>query len=80
MEAGLTTPPAGCTWDDVQVWIYLLGQPFPTEVGTTFALQHSLADAVRTSIDRARFPLVLAGNCSSALGTVSGIRAGSRTR
>ena len=49
--------------------------PFPTEVGTTFALQHSLADAVRTSIDRERFPLVLAGNCSSALGTVSGVRA-----
>ncbi|HUQ79559.1 MAG TPA: arginase family protein [Gemmatimonadaceae bacterium] len=49
--------------------------PFPTEVSTTFALQHSLADAVRTSIDRERFPLVLAGNCSSSLGIMSGIRA-----
>jgi arginase len=47
----------------------------PTEIGTTFALQHSLADAVRTSIGRERFPLVLAGNYSSTLGTVSGVRA-----
>ena len=47
---------------------------FPTEVGTTFALQHALSGAVRAAIEGGRFPLVLAGNCSSSLGTVSGVR------
>jgi len=59
---------------DVAAAIIDVPTPFPTEIGTTFALQHSLSDAVRTAIDGGRFPIVLAGNCSSSLGTVSGIR------
>ncbi|HEX6049474.1 MAG TPA: arginase family protein [Gemmatimonadaceae bacterium] len=49
---------------------------FPTEVGTSFALHRALSDSVRTAVAGGAFPLVLAGNCGSALGTVSGVRAG----
>ena len=49
--------------------------PFPTEVGTSFALYRVLSDTVRAAVAGETFPLVLAGNCGSALGTVSGIRA-----
>ena len=48
--------------------------PFPTEVGTSFALYRPLSDEVRATIARGAFPMVLAGNCGSALGTVSGLR------
>ena len=50
--------------------------PFPTEVGTSFAVYRSLAKRVATAVRRGEHPLVLAGNCGSALGTVSGIQAG----
>jgi arginase len=49
---------------------------FPTEVGTSFELYRSLADRVRGAVVGRTFPMVLAGNCGSSLGTVSGIRAG----
>lgn len=49
---------------------------FPTEIGTSFALHRALAEGVRTTVDSGAFPLILAGNCGSALGTVSGLRAG----
>ena len=48
---------------------------FPTEIGTAFALHRALSDAVRAAVAGGRLPLVLAGNCNSALGTVSGVRA-----
>ena len=48
---------------------------FPTEVGTSFELHRSLADRVREAVTDRAFPLVLAGNCGSSLGTVSGVRA-----
>jgi arginase len=48
---------------------------FPTEVGTSFELYRGLADRVRRAMTDRAFPLVLAGNCGSSLGTVSGVRA-----
>lgn len=48
---------------------------FPTENGTTFELARQLSALVRESADRDAFPLVLAGNCASSLGTVAGLRA-----
>jgi arginase len=48
---------------------------FPTEIGTSFALHRALAESVRTAVSSGAFPLILAGNCGSALGTVSGVRA-----
>lgn len=49
--------------------------PFPTEIGTSFTLHRALAKGVSTTVADGAFPLVLAGNCGSALGTVSGVRA-----
>lgn len=51
--------------------------PFPMEVGTSFALHRALSDAVRAAVAGGAWPLVLAGNCGSALGTVSGLRGAS---
>jgi arginase len=48
---------------------------FPTEIGTSFALHRVLAERVCAAAASGAFPLVLAGNCGSALGTVSGVRA-----
>jgi len=44
---------------------------FPTEIGTSFALYRVLAEDVRATVTGGAFPLTLAGNCGSALGTVS---------
>lgn len=46
-----------------------------TEVAGAFDLARSIADAVRTALAGNAFPLVLAGNCFSALGTVTGLGA-----
>src|SRR5215471_9617536 len=50
---------------------------FPTEVGTSFAVYRSLSEHVCAAISRGGFPMILAGNCGSSLGTVSGIRTAS---
>lgn len=49
---------------------------FNTEIGTSFDLHRTLAGAVATAAGCGRLPIVLAGNCGSSIGTVSGIRAG----
>ena len=46
---------------------------FTTEIGTTFELNRLLAKQVNSAISRKMFPLVLAGNCNSCLGTLAGI-------
>jgi len=46
---------------------------FTTEVGTAFELNRLLAARVRIARDQGRFPVVLAGNCNSCLGTLAGI-------
>src|SRR5262249_40881070 len=50
--------------------------PFPREVGTTFDLVRRLADRVRVAVAGGRLPLVLAGNCFSAVGTLAGLGGG----
>ena len=44
-----------------------------TEVGTAFELNRLLAAQVGSAIRNKRFPVVLAGNCNSCLGTLAGI-------
>src|SRR5512147_650850 len=44
-----------------------------TEVGTAFELNRALAKQVSSAISSQMFPLVLAGNCNSCLGTLAGI-------
>lgn len=47
----------------------------PTETSIAFDLAARISGAVRASLEANRFPLVLAGNCMSALGTVAGLGA-----
>lgn len=46
---------------------------FPTEVTCAFDLAAKLSASVSEARQRGRFPLVLAGNCMSSVGTVSGL-------
>jgi arginase len=46
---------------------------FPLEVQTSFDLVRRLAAGVRAALAAGQFPLVLAGNCFSAVGTLAGL-------
>jgi len=46
---------------------------FTTEIGTTFELNRLLAEQISSTIRSKVFPIVLAGNCNSCLGTLAGI-------
>jgi arginase len=50
----------------------------PAEIRTAFELARRLAVAVRAARAAGRFPLVLAGNCNSAIGTLAGLAPASR--
>lgn len=52
--------------------------PFPTEIASAFGTADALARQVRMAMRQRRIPLVLAGNCFSAVGVVSGLPRGSR--
>jgi arginase len=45
----------------------------PNEIGTSFAILRELARVVGETVAGGEFPLVLGGNCSTALGTVTGL-------
>jgi arginase len=47
--------------------------PFPTEIGTSFDLSRRLSTLVAAAHSAKSFPLVLAGNCGTCLGTLSGV-------
>jgi arginase len=46
---------------------------WPAEIQTSFELMRMLAVAVREARAAGRFPIVLAGNCNTAIGTVAGL-------
>lgn len=46
---------------------------FTTEIGTAFELNRSLAEQVSSAMRMEMFPIILAGNCNSCLGTLAGI-------
>jgi arginase len=46
---------------------------FPCDVGTTFELARRLAGCVQAAVTGAYLPVVLAGNCFSAVGTLAGL-------
>lgn len=50
-----------------------------SEIDAALALQRTVAGYVRAAIDDDAFPLVLAGNCNTAVGTVAAMTAGTRT-
>lgn len=74
LQAGLTTHLLGKGHyvADVQVIEDDPDQP-PAEIRTAFELSRRLAAAVRAARAAGRFPLVLSGNCNSAVGTLSGL-------
>ncbi len=49
------------------------------EIRTAFGLMAALAAAVRTARAAGHFPLVLAGNCNTCIGTVAGLGGGAGT-
>jgi arginase len=49
---------------------------FPSEIATSFELARLVSAAVRDSAADSWFPLVLSGNCNTALGTVAGLGEG----
>ena len=51
------------------------GARFPTEIATAFELDRRLAGAVRAAVWQRALPLVLTGNCISALGVLAGLGA-----
>ena len=46
------------------------------EIRTGFELMRMLSGAVRDAVDSGRFPIVLAGNCNTAVGTLAGLGTG----
>ncbi len=46
---------------------------FTSEIGTAFELNRLLGEKVKLARDKGRFPVVLAGNCNSCLGTIAGL-------
>jgi arginase len=49
---------------------------FHTEIGTMFALYRAVAVEVRAAAAAGAFPVVLSGNCGSAIGALGGVGAG----
>lgn len=48
-------------------------RPVPNEVADSFDVIRSVRSSVRETVDEGRFPLVLAVNCFTSLGTVAGV-------
>ncbi len=44
-----------------------------TEIGTTFKMNRLLSEQINAAIRNKMFPIVLAGNCNSCVGTIAGI-------
>src|SRR5215203_5055515 len=55
------------------VWIDLPEEIFPAENAAAFAIDRLVALAVRNAVDSGAFPMILSGNCNTALGTLSGL-------
>jgi arginase len=50
-------------------------EPIPLEIGTSFAVARQIAGSIRDAVSNGAFPLVLAGNCFSCVGTIAGLGA-----
>jgi arginase len=74
LQAGLTAhlQGRGHSVADIQVIEADLDQP-PAEIGTAFELMRRVAVAVRAVRAARQFPVILSGNCNSAVGTLSGL-------
>ena len=74
IEAGLESALREAGFDVATTSIELPDDFFPAEPQAAFALHRLLARAVGDASSRGAFPLILAGNCNTAIGTLAGIR------
>ena len=58
---------------DVQLTPVEVAASFPTEIGTAFELHRTVAHVVATTVHGGGLPLVVSGNCNSAIGTIAGL-------
>jgi len=58
---------------DVLTRVIELPDGWHAEIETAFSLMRPLADSVRQARTAGRFPLILAGNCNTAVGTVAAL-------
>jgi len=58
---------------DVLSRLIELPEGWHAEIETAFSLMRPLSEAVRQARAAGRFPLILAGNCNTAVGTVAGL-------
>ena len=58
---------------EVQEVVIECQKTFLRESGTTFNLHRSISEQVRIAMSEKAFPLVLAGNCNSTVGAMSGL-------
>lgn len=65
------------TQHDVRTTVVESQSALPAEVATAFELDRLIARKVRAATERGEFPLVLSGNCNSAVGTIGGTGTGS---
>lgn len=74
LKAGLTAhlQGRGHSVGDIRVIEADRDQP-PAEIGTAFQLMRRVAVAVRAVLAAGQFPVILSGNCNSAVGTLSGL-------
>lgn len=61
--------------DDVRLVPVETTVAFPTEIGTAFELHRRVSELVAEATWVGALPLVLSGNCNSAVGIVSGLQA-----
>ncbi len=61
-------------WHMVSVSGIETQEAFPTEISSAFEIGRMLADRVRQAKTSGSFPLVLAGNCNSCIGTLAGMK------
>jgi arginase len=73
VRAGLADALAARGHDVAQTVIEPPADAWRAEIGTAFALAATVAHAVRGARAAGRFPLVLAGNCITALGVAAGL-------
>ena len=58
---------------EVRVQTVVFAGPSAHEVGATFGVNRLVAKSVKNAVDANQFPIVLAGNCNSCIGTLAGI-------
>jgi arginase len=70
-DAELSAGIEGAGWRVSRVWVDAVDES-DAEVARVVELMRRLAARVREAVDEGAFPLVLAGNCNSSVGTVAG--------